>query len=49
MVPVKKIKRSVLKCRSCGAESRKVIRDFKIKEKLKKEDKVIFLEKNNKI
>jgi DNA-directed RNA polymerase subunit M len=47
MVPVKKIKRSFLKCRRCGTESRKAIRDFKIKEKLKKEDKIIVLEKNN--
>lgn len=47
MVPVKKGKSVYLKCRSCGSEKKRDIRNLKIMESVKKKKGVIILEKDS--
>ena len=46
MVPVKKGKTTYIKCRGCGKEQKKDIRNLKIVEETEKKKGVIVLEKN---
>ena len=46
MVPEKKRKKTYLKCRQCGHESKKPIKSLKMSEKAHEQDKVVVLEKD---
>jgi len=46
MLPVKKRKTVILKCRKCGSERKKAIKDLSIIEKKKKVKGIVVLEKN---
>lgn len=46
MIPIKKGKNTILKCRNCGTERKSAVKSLKIMESVKKKEGVTILEKD---